>query len=117
MIEPTLIYHNPNCSKSRQTLALLEERDLELKVIEYLKQGIDAETLNRIIDLLGGDPAQVLRKKGEAYEASGLDASSSRDEIVRVIANTPSLLERPIVVHRGRAAMGRPPENILSILD
>ena len=113
----TVIYHNPRCSKSRQTLALLEERGITPTVVEYLKNGIEVETLERLIAMLQVDAAVLLRKKEIAYGESGLTESSNQSEILIAISNAPILLERPIVVHGQRAAMGRPPENILSILD
>ena len=112
----TVIYHNPRCSKSRQTLALLEEQGITPSVVEYLKVGIDGEELARVIGLLNQDASVLLRKKEDAYGASGLNDESTVNEIVAAIVKDPILLERPIVVHGERAALGRPPENILTIL-
>lgn len=117
MTVETKIYHNPRCSKSRQTLALLTDKGIEPTVIEYLKDGLDASTVQALMGLLGVEPGAILRKKEDAYTASGLDASSSKEEIIDQIVAHPILLERPIVVHGKKAAMGRPPENVLSILD
>ena len=116
MSQDTVIYHNPRCSKSRQTLALLEDRWLKPTIVEYLKGGLDTTTLNRIVDLLGADASVLLRTKEDAYAASGLDDKSTREQIIAAIVEAPILLERPIVVRAQRAALGRPPENVLSIL-
>jgi len=109
------IYHNPRCGKSRQTLALLEDRGVKPDIIEYLKTPPDRATLKRLLKLLGMSPRELLRKK-EAAEA-GLDQPGLSDEqiIAGMIAN-PIVIERPIVVRGERAALGRPPENVLRIL-
>jgi len=109
------IYHNPRCGKSRQTLALLEERGVKPDVIEYLKTPPDRATLKRLLKLLGMTPRELLRKK-EAAEF-GLDRPGLSDEqIVAGMIENPIVIERPIVVRGERAALGRPPENVLRIL-
>ena len=112
-----VIYHNPRCSKSRATLQLLRDRGLEPRVIEYLRTPPSASELGRILELLGMEPRQLARKKEAEYTQAGIDDPSlGRDEIVaRMVAN-PIVIERPIVVHGDRAAIGRPPENVLEIL-
>jgi len=110
------IYHNPRCSKSRQTLTLLEERGIAPTIVEYLKDGIDSDTLGLLITKLQVEPASILRKKEDAYEAAGLGAESTQEQIIASIIKAPILLERPIVVHGDRAVFGRPPENVLSLL-
>ena len=112
----TVIYHNPRCSKSRQTLALLEDNGISPEVVEYLKDGLDAPVLRRIIEMLKLSPSAILRKKEDAYGESGLEETSSEAQIIEAIIKNPILLERPIVVHGERAVLGRPPENILTIL-
>ena len=110
------IYHNPRCSKSRQTLALLEEKGVEPQIVEYLKTPPDAAKLAELLKLLGKRPAEILRKK-EAKEA-GIDPAGLDDAalIDRMVAN-PAVIERPIVVVDGRKArLGRPPESVLEIL-
>ena len=115
---PTIrIYHNPQCSKSRQTLQLLEERGMDAEVIEYLKTPPDAQTLTKILDMLGLEPRQLMRDQEPQYKALGLDDTSlNRDALIRAMVQTPKLMQRPIVVHRGKAAVGRPPERVLEIL-
>lgn len=109
------IYHNPRCGKSRQTLALLEERGVNPDIIEYLKTPPDKPTLKRLLQLLGMGPRELLRKK-EAAEF-GLDRPGLSDEqIIAGMIEHPIVIERPIVVRGERAALGRPPENVLRIL-
>jgi arsenate reductase len=111
------IYHNPRCSKSRQTLQLLRDRGIEPEIIEYLKTPPSAETLDGILDMLNLEPRGLMRKKEAAYADAGLDDESlSRDTLIARMINNPILIERPIVVANGKAAIGRPPENALAII-
>ncbi len=111
------IYHNPRCSKSRDTLALLAARGSKPQIIEYLKTPPDEATLKRLLKALGMTPRQLLRTKEAAYAELGLDNPKlTEDQLVRAMIAHPILIERPIVVVDGRAALGRPPENILKIL-
>jgi arsenate reductase len=116
MPKSVTIYHNPRCSKSRQTLALIQERGIEPEVIEYLKVPPTPKRLGELVDLLGVEPHDLVRKKESAYQEAGLSSSSSREEILQAIASHPVLLERPVVVAGDQAALGRPPENVLEIL-
>ncbi|MDA1098351.1 MAG: arsenate reductase (glutaredoxin) [Proteobacteria bacterium] len=111
------IYHNPGCSKSRQTLQLLRDRGVEPTVVAYLQTPPDAATLKEVLALLGLGPRGLMRKGEAAYAANGL-ADEALDEgrlIAAVVAN-PILIERPIVLANGKAALGRPPEKVLEIL-
>ncbi len=111
------IYHNPKCSKSRQTLALLQARGLAPKVIRYLETPPDAATLASLLRLLGLQPRELMRKREAPYKEQGLaDGSLSNDALIQAMADHPILIERPIVVAGGKAAIGRPPENVLKIL-
>jgi arsenate reductase len=111
------IYHNPRCSKSRETLALLREKGVEPAVVEYLKTPPDAATLERLLRQLGLEPRELMRKKEPPYRELGLnDPTRSRAELVAAMVENPVLIERPIVVKDGRAALGRPPEAVLAIL-
>lgn len=114
---PVTIYHNPRCSKSRETLALLREKGIEPEVVEYLKTPPDAATLERLLRQLGLEPRELMRKKEPPYRELGLDdPTRSRAELIAAIVENPVLLERPIVAKDGRAALGRPPEKVLEIL-
>lgn len=111
------IYHNPRCSKSRETLELLRSRGIEPQIIEYLRTPPDARTLSRLLEQLGMEPRQLLRHKEEAYAALDLDhRECTREELIRLMVEHPILIERPIVVNGDRACLGRPPEKVLEIL-
>lgn len=111
------ILHNPRCSKSRATLALLEERGIEPHIIDYLANPPDVETLARISDLLGGDPRTMMRRDEPEYAELGLDDPAlDRNALLAILATHPRLIQRPIVIANGRAAIGRPPEAVLDIL-
>jgi arsenate reductase len=109
------IYHNPRCSKSRTTLALLQENNVEPVVVEYLNTPPTAKELKNIISLLGIAPRGLLRGK-EAKEAGLDDPSLSDDALIAAMVANPIVIERPIVVSGGRAKIGRPPEGVLEIL-
>ncbi len=111
------IYHNPRCSKSRQTLKLLEDRGASPTVVEYLKTPPDAETLAGLLDMLGLEPRELMRKKEKEYKESGADNPElGHDELIALMVRHPKLIERPIVVKDGRATIGRPPQRVLDIL-
>ena len=111
------IYHNPRCSKSRQTLELLRGRGIEPVIVEYLKAPPDAARLEAILGLLGLEPRALLRTKEAPYRDLGLaDPGLSRAALIEAMVANPILIERPIVVNGGRAALGRPPEAVLEIL-
>ncbi|MDD3516760.1 MAG: arsenate reductase (glutaredoxin) [Chromatiales bacterium] len=115
--ETVTIYHNPRCSKSRQTLDLLHQRGIDPTVVEYLKTPPDATALKRIIRQLGLRPRDLLRKGEEEYKTAGLDDPTLDDDaIIAAMIEHPKLIERPIVLAHGKAALGRPPENVLEIL-
>jgi len=108
------IYHNPRCSKSRLTLALLEEQGIEPQVVEYLKTPPDAATLRGLLRKLGLGPRDILRRKEAA--AAGIDSDLDDDALVEAMVANPVVIERPIVVHGDKARLGRPPEQVLEIL-
>lgn len=111
------IYHNPRCSKSRQTLEILKGQNIDIEIIEYLKSSPDAETLKQILTYLNIPARELLRKGESAYKESGLDDTNlSEDELIAAMVEHPILIERPVVVNNGKAAIGRPPESVLAIL-
>jgi arsenate reductase len=111
------IYHNPKCSKSRQTLELLKENGITSTIIEYLKTPPTAETLKEILNQLGLAPRDLMRKKEAIYAECELDDPSlSDDALIDFMIAHPILIERPIVLANGKAALGRPPEQVLEIL-
>ena len=112
------IYHNPRCSKSRATLQLLEDNDIQPNIIEYMNEPPDRETLEKITSMLGLPVRDLLRSHEQVFKDAGMDdAELTDDEIYEAITQCPTLLERPIVVvDDSKAALGRPPENVLEIL-
>ena len=113
---PTTLYHNPRCSKSRQTLELLQQNDIEPRVVKYLETPPDAEQLRQIIRMLGISAHELLRKKEAEFKMAGLDQSELDDDtVIEAMMQYPKLIERPIVVHNGKAMIGRPPEKVLTI--
>ncbi len=111
------IYHNPRCSKSRQTLALLRERGIEPQIVEYLNTPPDAARLGEILDMLGLEPRAIMRKHEAPFKDQGLDGPAlDRAALLRAMVENPILIERPIVVKGAKAALGRPPNAVLDIL-
>ena len=110
------IYHNPRCSKSRQALELLRAKGVEPTIVEYLKTPPDAAELGRILKLMGKSPRDIVRKK-EATEA-GIDPSTmSDDALLQAMVRHPAVIERPIVVKGSKAALGRPPEAVIRVIE
>ena len=117
MAQDFTIYHNPRCSKSRQTLTLLQENGVEPTVVLYLEAQPSAATLAALVKKLGISARELLRKGEDAYKSQGLsDPSLSEKTILDAMATEPKLIERPIVVKGNRAVLGRPPENVLELL-
>lgn len=116
MVEVT-IYHNPRCSKSRQTLQLLTDKGYAPTIIEYLNHPPSVAQLKKILKLLGMKPRELMRKKEADYTAHNLnDESLSDQDLIKAMIDHPKLIERPIVVVNETAVIGRPPENVLEIL-
>ena len=115
---PTVtLYHNPSCSKSRQTLALLQERAVTLNVVEYLKQPPTANEIQRILSALGLTARQMMRTKESVYlELKLEDTSVTEAALINAMVENPILIERPIALTEQGAAIGRPPENVLTLL-
>ena len=113
----TKIYHNPRCSKSRQTLELLNNKGVETEVIEYLNTPPDAADLNRILTGLNMEPRELMRKGQDEYKTLNLaDDSLSREDLIKAMIENPILIERPIVITEKGIAIGRPIENVEKIL-
>lgn len=111
------IYHNPRCSKSRATLALLEEQGVTPEIRLYLENPPNELELKEVIDQLGISPRELLRTGEAEYEENNLaDETLSDDQIIELMADFPKLIERPIVIKDGQARIGRPPESVLEIL-
>lgn len=112
------IYHNPRCSKSRQTLQLLQDKNIDVEVIEYLNTPPDVATLELILKNLKMEPRDLMRKGQDEYKALELDNEHlSRKALITAMIENPILIERPIVITNKGVAIGRPIENIIKILD
>jgi arsenate reductase len=112
-----VIYHNPRCSKSRQTLELIREHGIEPEVIEYLKSPPTKGRLKQILKMLGMKPRDLMRRGEEEYKALGLaDESLTQERLIDAMLEHPGLIERPIVVNGDKAVLGRPPESVLKII-
>ena len=117
MTHTVQIYHNPRCSKSRQTLTLLEENGIQPEVVLYLEQTPDAKTIQSLLDKLGINARALLRKGEDVYKELGLsDPSLSDAYLIEQMVAHPKLIERPIVVKGNQAVLGRPPENVLTLI-
>lgn len=114
----TIILHNPRCSKSRQTLQILEQQGCDFEIREYLKQPLSKTELSELMSQLGlSDVRQMMRTKETEYKQQNLgDDGLSDDALLTAIVDTPKLLERPVVINNGQARIGRPPESVLEIL-
>ncbi|GAA6204486.1 arsenate reductase (glutaredoxin) [Thalassotalea sp. SU-HH00458] len=108
------IYHNPRCSKSRQTLSLIEENNQDVTVIEYLKAPLSKEEINRLLKALSVTPIEMMRTKETEFKEQNLK-NADDETLINAMVNTPKLMERPIVVKNDKAIIGRPPENVLSL--
>jgi arsenate reductase len=117
MTEPTRIFHNPRCSKSRQALELLTGHGIQPHIIRYLDTPPTAPELDIILQQLALEPRQLMRRKEPEYKKLDLDnADLSRQQLIAAMMANPRLIERPIVQVNGKAVIGRPPENVLTIL-
>ena len=111
------IYHNPRCSKSRETLSLLEDKGVNPEVTEYLKTPPNAETLTDILNALNLEPRQLMRQHEAEYKDNNLDNPDlTREQLIQAMVDFPKIMERPIVVNNGKVAIGRPPINVLDII-
>lgn len=112
------IWHNPRCSKSRQTLQLILDQGIEPVIVEYLKDTPSARAIDDVLCKLGLEPRDLMRKKEPEYHELSLDdASLSRDALISAMVDNPVLIERPVVLRGEQAVLGRPPENVLEVLD
>ena len=114
----TSIYHNPRCSKSRQTLALLREKGIEPDIVLYLETPLDSSTLLDLLGKLGLSAAQLVRRSEQEFKDRNLGPPGTSDkQLIAAMVECPKLIERPIVVAGNRAVLGRPPENVLELID
>lgn len=110
------MWHNPRCSKSRQTLALLENKGLSPIIIKYLETPPSATQIKTVLKLLGTPAINLIRTNEKIFKELGLTKASDEDALITAMTNHPILIERPVVFHNGKAAIGRPPEAVLDII-
>lgn len=110
------IYHNPRCSKSRQTLALIEEANADVTIVEYLKTPLSEAKIKQLLQLLNIEPIAMMRTKEAEFKEQQLKGASD-DALIAAMVATPKLIERPIVESDTQAVIGRPPENVLALLE
>ena len=117
MSNKTQIFHNPRCSKSRAAMELLTEKGIEADVIKYLETPPSRETIEQVLALLNMHPRELMRKSEAEYSDNNLsDESLTKDQLIDALVEFPKLIERPIIIANGKAAIGRPIENIIDIL-
>ena len=111
------LYHNPQCSKSRETLKILQEKGVDVSIIEYLKTPLTLAELESLAQKLNLEPRQFMRQNETSYQTENLaNTDLTANDLFQAIINHPRLLERPIAVSENRAVIGRPPENVLALL-
>jgi len=110
------IYHNPRCSKSRQGLAILKDAQVNFEIVEYLKTPLSVKEIKDILSKLKMEPIDLVRKNEAVWKENYKGKELNNEQIIKAMAENPKLIERPIVINKGKAALGRPPENILSII-
>jgi len=117
MSDSTVIYHNPRCSKSRAAMELLTEKGMKINVVKYLDTPPDRASMVELLELLKIEPRELMRKGEQEYKDNNLsDESLTRDDLIDAMLKFPKLIERPIVIKDGKAAIGRPIQNIIDIL-
>lgn len=111
------IFHNPKCSKCRQTMDILNDKDIDATVVEYLNTPPGSAELIEVLDLLGIEPRDLMRKHEAPYKDNNLDNPDlSREQLIQAMIDNPILIERPIIINGNKATIGRPPEKVLDIL-
>lgn len=112
-----VIWHNPRCSKSRQTLALLQDHGIEPKDVRYLETPPNTQQIRDVLKKLNLPAIDLVRRGESAFKALGLSKDSSEAELIEAMSKEPVLIERPVVIHGNHAVLGRPPENVLDLID
>ncbi|WP_309497883.1 arsenate reductase (glutaredoxin) [Sulfurovum sp.] len=111
------IWHNPRCSKSRNAATLLEEKGVDAEVVKYLDTPPSKEKIQDVLKMLGISARELMRTKEAIYKELDLKNEDDEDKLIEAMAQNPKLIERPVVIKDGKAAIGRPLENIVAILD
>lgn len=115
MTQPT-IWHNTRCSKSRQTLQILQDNDFDPVIVDYVNSTPTKEEIKNVLSLLDIEAVDLIRTNDVRFKESGLSKNDPSDTLIDAMVTQPILIERPIVIHKGKAALGRPPESVLDIL-
>ncbi len=111
------IYHNPRCAKSREALLILKDRNLDIEVIEYIKNGLSIAQIQEILEILGAKPLDIIRKNEKEFKEFNLrDLNLDDQDLIKKLSKSPKLLQRPIVINHDKAIIARPPENVIKIL-
>ena len=117
MSDKVRIFYNPNCSKCRLTMGILNDKGVQTSVVEYLNTPPNNAELNEVLDLLGIEPRELMRKHETPYKENNLDNPDlSREQLIQAMIDNPILIERPIIINGNKATIGRPPEKVLDIL-
>ena len=117
MSDKVQIFYNPRCSKCRLTMDILNDRGVQTTIIEYLNTPPDTAELNKVLDILGLEPRDLMRKHETPYKENKLDNPDlSREQLIQAMIDIPILIERPIIINGNKATIGRPPEKVLDIL-
>jgi len=110
------IWHNPRCSKSRQTLQILEDKNIDADIVKYLETTPDAKSIKDVLQKLGISARELMRTKEDEYKSLGLKDETNEDKLIEAMASHPKLIERPIVIKGDKAVLGRPPEKVLELI-
>ena len=110
------IYHNPRCRKSRETLKIIEDSGVPYKIVEYLKEPLTATELSKVVDLLGIEASALIRRNEAIWKEQYRGKELNKAEILKAMETHPKLMERPVVVRGNKAVLGRPPENVRTLL-
>lgn len=110
-----VVWHNPRCSKSRQTMELLEEKGVEAEVVKYLEVSQSVESIKDVLKKLNISARDLMRTKEDEYKSLGLKDETDEDKLIEAMATHPKLIERPIVIKGNKAVLGRPPEKVLEL--
>ena len=117
MSQKVRVFHNPHCSKCRLTMDILNDKGVDTTVVEYLNTPPNKDELNEVLDLLGIEPRELMRKHETPYAENNLDSADlTREQLIQAMIDHPILIERPIVINGNKATIGRPPEKVLDIL-
>jgi len=111
------LWHNPRCSKSRDTAQLLEEMNIETRIVRYLDGTLTKEEIENVLEMLSMKPKELMRVKEDIYKELDLRNEDNHDKLVEAMVENPKLIERPIVIKDGKAVIGRPIDNVIKLLN